>query len=284
MGDQLFEALRKAYPQSWDDKIDTQEGALLEKPCGGFEEGMVKLWANPTEGRVQHLLTDMALYFSRFRPAGRTQYDELLQVLLASGQNQMVWATLNYECCLELVLQRAGHSIRSFGQIWGQSPTVMDVLKLHGSCNYVSPYTRTITNSNMQVGAYVYDEVTALHGPVASPELQILSLDELQRLYNEVGAFSIPPAISLYEPGKHSPTGASTIAWMRAQWAQLVGAVDLVISIGTRPVAHDIHIWGPVYAARCPVWFVGANDRDYKRLGAHVGSRLCPRSRFSPRI
>jgi hypothetical protein len=269
LGGDLFDALQRAYEDTWGSEFTPEEIAVFRED---FERGMSNLWANQGT-RMQRLLIDMALYFTRFRLAGANCYSLLLDLLFDARRDiGVVFATLNYECLLEEATFRAGASVHS---LWRVMPghggrRVVRILKPHGSCNYLAPMTRNIKDSTMaDVGvAYFASEV-----PDPS-DLEIVSIDEVIDIYATNG-LTIPPAISLYEPTKHSPVGGGLIQKVREDWAALVAEADVVLSIGARPVEQDGHIWDAIIeSSNAPVWFVGGQDEDYGRRAWQLGDRM----------
>lgn len=266
LGGQLFEALKSAYPDSWGSLLDPEKNATFQED---FEHGMAMLWADQGDS-AQRLIIDMALYFTRFRLAGPNFYSALLSTLFRQGSDhRVIFATLNYDCLFEQAVTKAGLSIRSLWRVVGTGQSALQLLKLHGSCNYLSPMTRNMKNVRLgPVGvAYIDSEVP---GP---SDLEIVPQDEVLEIYTQAGG-TLPPAISLYEPTKHSPVGGGLIQKVREEWAALVPEADVESSIGARPVAQDEHIWAPIQMSDAQVWFVGGRDADYGRRAWALGDRM----------
>lgn len=262
LGAGLYEELRRAYPQTWGEQIHSDEHALLiaDPP---FEQGMAAIWAK-REVRVQELLTDMAFYFTRFRPGGVTWYARLLQVLWNTGNlGTTVFCSLNYECIFERVVWASGLTIQTFKGPVGPAGAVaaIPLLKPHGSCNYVMPNVQNFRQIRMSSSGAYYQW-----------PLDVVDPDQLESLYPDPP--SMPPALSIYEPEKSSPVGSQVIQAVRDNWREVASDADLVICIGARPVTQDPHIWDPIIESKADVWFVGGRDPDFGRLTWSLGDRM----------
>jgi len=263
LGAELFERLKRAYPDSWGSLLTHEENEAFKED---FEVGMDGIWQRQSGNAAQLLLIDMALYFSKFRATGANCYSRLLDVVGAPGM-ESAFCTLNYDLLFEQAVARSGRSLRTLGRVMGTGPPV-GLLKPHGSCNYIDPVTRNVHRSTMGVTQhFVYRE-----GPPQPADLEIVTPDELARIYSE--GPTIPPAISIYMPTKHSPVGFTIIQSVRANWAQVASKADVILSIGTRPVEQDAHIWDPVLQSKVDVWFVGGQDADYGRRAWKLGARM----------
>jgi hypothetical protein len=262
LGRQLLERLEAAFPETWRALLTDDERELFEGDPP-FERGMKQIWATDDRGRAQRLLIDMALYFSRFRlTGGRSWYFDLLREL-ADAEAMVEACSLNYECVFEEAVEKCGTTLTHVGSAGTPPETPRWIIKPHGSCNYLSPMTRRMFNSTI-AGTNVYvdsDEPTAV---------EVVAPSEVEGIYAQQGA-SIPPAMSLYEPSKHSPVSPKTFDLIRRTWGEMTSVVDAVLTIGARPVLEDEHIWRPIIDADCPVWLVGGGETA---LRAQIGRRL----------
>jgi hypothetical protein len=257
LGGQLYDCLRTTFPESWGSLIEPEEHEAFQA-APPFEQGMGMIWEKRDE-RAQLLITDMALYFCRFSlGAGTNAYSRLLTVL-QGRKVEAAFATLNYDCLLELALNRAGLGVEYFlsGGGRGGAP----VMKPHGSCNFVpAGLGQTIQMRNVRFSGGAYHQ-----GPLnAIPPTEVASL--------YTAGPSMPPAVSLFSPGKPTPVGSDDIDRIRVHWETSVGEADFVVVVGARPVLADEHVWDPILSSSADVWHVGGtsgNDfEDYeKRLG-----------------
>jgi hypothetical protein len=265
LGSQLYDALIDAFPSTWGALIEPDEEAALRHPDVPFEKGMGLIWAR-NDSRTQLLVTDLGLYFTRFEPTGETDcYARLLQMLrLRNVLARTSFASLNYDCIFELAAARQGLTINYDG---ARSPRrELPLVKPHGSCNFVMQglgHNVQMTNVRMAgIGTAYYD------GP-----LEARAPSEMAQLY--AAGPSMPPAISLYAPGKPSPMAPTALAQLRDRWSQAVEAATVVVVIGARVVLADSHVWDPVTRGGCDVWYVGVPvGPDFRIFEARLGGRL----------
>jgi hypothetical protein len=98
--------------------------------------------------------------------------------------------------------------------------------------------------------------------------LEARPLDELDALYES--GYSMPPAMSLYAPGKDTPVARSWVDRCRQEWRAVSLSAQAIAIIGVRPNWDDAHIWDPVIASRAHVWYIGGSD-DYRDLQLKAG-------------
>jgi len=133
------------------------------------------------------------------------------------------------------------------------------IWKPHGACNLLP--LDEIYNINV-----VAKQI--LEGP-----LRPVDLPEVRRRY--AAGYSIPPAMSLFAPGKPTPVAPSFVAETRRQWATWIKSASLVIIIGARPLLADNHIWDPLLTGSVEVWYVGGTaDDQYRDFKSRMGDRL----------
>lgn len=258
LGGQLFPELQRALPQSW----GALSGHLAKLFEQDFERGMDRLWAQQQHRDLSPLLNDMGRYFVRFEPARReaNRYSELLFMLRAKGLlSSCVFASLNYECILEIAAARLDLGLAF--SIGVAAPNVVRVLKPHGSCNFLPPWDPVgfgvvITG----VGQY-YNAV------------KVTSIDEARQRYQRPGAF-LPPVMSLFAPKKLTPAAKEFIDAIRGQWRDWVLSCDAVAVIGSRPNLYDGHVWGPIAESKARVWHLGGTEDDYAEFSRRLGNRL----------
>ena len=86
-------------------------------------------------------------------------------------------------------------------------------------------------------------------------QLEPRRLDEIDAYYED--GPSIPPAMSLYAPGKTSPVAPAWVDRTRKEWGAVARSANAVAVIGVRPIWDDAHIWDPVIASPSDIWYVG---------------------------
>lgn len=243
LGDGLYRWLREQCPGTW----RAIKGALHERfEKDGFEVGMYEAWTNYSE-QTQNMLIDMARAFARFKlPAdGSDLYTSLLRGLVANRLlDRTVFSSLNYECLLE----QAGGTLGLPVGYWstGRPVNALVILKPHGSCNLL-PDTGTNVFHNIRIttagGSSQY-----FAGPVKP-----VPLDEIERLTHN----SLPPAMSLYAPGKHTPVALDWVNKVRDEWRDVAVGCQTIAIIGVRPIWADAHLWEPVIESKARVLYIG---------------------------
>lgn len=265
LGGELLDRLQAAFPATWGALLDDEElAAFKEDPP--FESGMRLLWYK-NDQRMQSLLTDMAIYFSRFVPDGsHNLYRDLLRMVMSVRGSSFAFCSLNYECVFEQIAAEVGLNLANLSMV--TEPPCALLLKPHGSCNYIHPVTRNISNLTTTGSPhYVYHEAPGFG------DLEVVPCNEVAKIYEKV-APSIPPAMSLFEPSKHSPVDPGLMGMVRRGWVECAMQGDVILTIGARPVLADHHIWDAVISSSAVVWFVGGQDDAYSDLEARIGKRL----------
>jgi hypothetical protein len=265
LGDKLYDSLIAAYPSSWGALVQPDEDAALRDPDIPFERGMGLIWEH-NDTRAQLLITDLALYFTRFEPAGGTDcYTRLLRTLgLRNVLPRRSFASLNYDCVFELAAGRQGLSVNYDGARRGRHE--LPFVKPHGSCNFVMQglgKNIQMTNVTMSgIGAAYFE------GPIEARNPR-----EIAALY--AAGPSMPPAISLYAPGKPSPMAPTALAKLRDRWSNAARGATVVIVVGARVVLADSHVWDPIAGGECEVWYIGKPvGPDFDAFASGLGARL----------
>lgn len=263
LGRELYDRLRVAFPETWGSVILPSEDEAFRWDDPPFEQGMEMLWEANDE-RVQLLVTDLALYFCRFSLSSTANaYSRLLSSL--SGKScAAAFATLNYDCLLESALELAGSSPNYLLQGGPRGNVV--VMKPHGSCNFVMSGLGSniqIINSTMAGMGRAYYE-----GP-----LMAIPPRDVAALYAQ--GPSMPPAVSLYSPGKRSLVAPGEIDRIREHWRETAKQADVVIVVGARPNLEDAHVWTPVLESTADVWHIaGTGGSDFEEYQSTLGRRF----------
>src|SRR5439155_5929304 len=71
------------------------------------------------------------------------------------------------------------------------------------------------------------------------------------------GFTSIPPAMSLFAPGKPTVVGVDSMKAAREEWAAWVTGADYIVAIGAAPHLADSHVWQPIIASAASIWYIG---------------------------
>ncbi len=262
LGNSLFSALEKRFPETWG-RLEHQVSRSFVQD--GFEAGMVNLLASGYSSLCNGLLLNLASFFAEFSFANTDSfYHKVAECISKSnGAGRTTVASLNYECLFELAALNAGFSISCTRQ--GRKAKDLVVLKPHGSCNFLPSL-----NGNKFIGTQFTGpaEIGIYQGPltVVNPR-EVLS-------YIASGE-AIPPSMSFYAPGKHTPVGAEAITSVRQEWASACAQADAIFLVGCRPSDADEHIFRPIVSSRASVFMVGGkNSAEFMEFSTALGARL----------
>ena len=254
LGAGLFVELASQFPASWG-SLARKHTSQLRKD---FERGMSQIWEERLAS-VPQLTIDMAIYFSQFEPpADRSDcYSRLVATILdESLVEETAFATLNYECVLDIAASRAGLKIAYSGA--SPPPENLMIWKLHGACNLLpegKAFHMTIEAASIYEGPL---------DPVDTPMVR----QRYQR------GLAIPPVMSVYMPGKPTQTARRFLDQARREWADWVAGSDVVVAIGARPVLEEEYVWRPMAQSSCEVWYIGGIGGEYEQLQQLLSGRL----------
>lgn len=260
LGDMLYADLVNRFPTTW--------GSLPNETAqsfntGGFEAGMVALLTAGYPPESNRLLLDMAHYFASYTFVGGSSFYHEIATLIRNHQaaDWCTVASLNYECLFEIA---AGTDVGLpivYDEI--DEPNSLVTLKPHGSCNFLPALSG---NSFINVGIAGHANVGIYKGPICA-----VSTQEVIKYI--VAGESIPPAMSFYAPGKHSPVGADAIAKTRQLWTAACESAEVVLVVGCRPLQADEHLFRPIINCPAKVYMVGGRDGDeFDSFEAAVGA------------
>ena len=250
----LYQELALEYPETWGNLPQRYQRAIRED----FEIGMSSVW-DDLLGKVQRLMIDMGRYFSRFNPSadGSDCYSRLVTAIRSNNLlGRASFATLNYECVLDIAVCRAGLKISYAG---GARPAHnLSIWKLHGACNLVPK-------------AHVYNITIAAQHILKGP-VEPVQPSEVRDRYD--AGLAIPPLMSVYMPGKPTQVTNPLLPQVRAEWASWVAECDVVVTIGVRPNLQEDYVWRPITDSRAEVWYIGGKDGQYFDLEDCIGDRI----------
>lgn len=221
LGKDLFNELRKEFPESWG-KISEKYIKKFQELT--FEEGMGLL----VEDAINYipLQRDMAIYFSRFKIVNPSinlyckLFNRYIDLILS---NNIIISTINYECLIELALSDYGQ-IRYFGKDPG-----IDVLKIHGSCNLI--------RDDISGGGKVELIPTVnLTGGIIRP----VPPDQLENILKNK---PLCPIMCLYTKSKDIFISPELIKEITSVFQKYIMKSNIVIVIGVKPNPNDHHLW-----------------------------------------
>ena len=189
LGAGLFAALVAEFPQTWGAVSPTEATAFTTS----FEDAMDACWQRGDQTATE-LLIDMGRYFARFTIGsdGSDHYTALIRMLATRGVlRRTTFASLNYECLRESTMNSLGlhitYSVDGGERIANRN---VFVIKPHGSCNFLA---------SVQMTNCAFTNVETL---VDVPP-RVVKPAEIDKIFDS--GFSVPPAMSLYAPGKANP-------------------------------------------------------------------------------
>jgi hypothetical protein len=227
------------------------------------------LWSEQPDDMLD-LLNDMGRYFIQFEPViGQpTQYAHLLFMLRSRNLlSSCAFASINYECIFEIAATRLGLSLSYGPRVKGQD--VVWIMKPHGSSNFL-PANEPHGSRN----------VIKVHGSGQIYDAQIVArpIEAARQRYAE--SYFLPPVMSLFKPGKLTPSARSFIDRIRSQWREYVLGSDYVAVIGSRPNLADGHLWDPILESNAHVWYLSGTEPDYGEFSRRLDGRLHHLGRF----
>jgi len=254
LGGELYSELTPRFPDSWG-TLPNERDALFH---AHFKVGMDHLWKHESSD-ASLLLSEMALYFSEFEPStdGSDNYSQLLGWL--NNRNlisKTAFATLNYECLLDVAANRQDLKIAhnaTPGLSRPGHPPLGNVLiwKPHGACNLLPQVE--VYRGRFDMSADALNRSAYYKGP-----LRVLRLVEVRNRY--LSRYSLPPAMSLFAPGKFTPVASEYVNSQRQEWGGWARTANLIVIIGAHPLLADDHVWQPIIESKVSVLYVGGTD------------------------
>ena len=254
LGPQLYERLAEAYPDEWGDR------SVMRVFRDGLRENFEKTMFDVICVRHPSIHTlecqqKMALYFSKFTPDGTGEdlYSRLLSALRGGGKlPETIFGSLNYDCILEQAASQCGLEV-DYSPGSNQKDAVR-LLKLHGSCNFITPDIQKWLPQLTMAGAHLGCDMESLAPTGIGDLLNARFSDRYGRFF---------PVMSLYAFGKNSLVGGTRIQEIRNTWSQCVSAASLVAIVGVKANPEDHHIWTPVQETKARVLYIG-DDESFK--------------------
>lgn len=254
LGKDLYDRLAEEYPKEWgpeshlgfysDGLRQDFERTMSDEVCQRVASIAVLEWQRP-----------MALYFARFAPDGTGDdlYSRLLSFLREHGKIQRaMFGSLNYDCIFEQASVAAGFHVDYLGEQGGTES--IKVLKIHGSCNFVTKNLELMKPHLSSPGAHVECGLECLSPQEASTVLAAR--------FRDYAAFCVP-VMSLYALGKDSLVAPVQIQSIRNRWNRYATEAVSIYIIGVRPNEGDTHIWIPIKKTTARMFYIGGRT-DYE--------------------
>jgi hypothetical protein len=232
LGSELFDRLTGPPASSFPDAVRS------EFQSNGFEAGMRALFKHDS-ALVLPFQRQIALYLLLLESNAPNHYDDLLRALTGK---KVLWSTINYDCLLEVAMER---TFKAFNYAADLSRD-RDMVKLHGSANF------KVDGGNIVGGSFVFDRGQVLvEGPLAPLSRQ----DAIAQWSNPNEGLA--PIMSLFIDGKDDVITCAALDQWRASWAKSIAVARSVVCIGIRIYPADTHIWDVIRDSKAKLAFVG---------------------------
>ncbi len=271
LGNTLYDILAREYPGNWG-----PNSFIGSRYAAGLRTNFEETFTNEIAPRfppihIVECYCDVAHFFSRFSLEGKGKdlYSRLLAFLESRHLlTAATFASLNYECLLELAAEGLGLSVNYFTR--ESDPAALQVLKLHGSCNFItdelSQWRPHLSSPGFHIGA----------------RLNTLPLRNLHKaldakLRESVHGRYFYPILSLYAVGKDNHIATEKIQAFRNAWINEVAQATHLAIVGVRFTPADTHITDPVRDTASPtVLYIGstADFEGWQRINPncrHLG-------------
>lgn len=244
LGNHLFQALR-ARGGSPTQLVDDEHAAIFER---NFEEGM-ELFRERHEEHLSAFLRDMAAYFADFAPGASNAYVSLISGL-TKLRRHITLATLNYDVLIELAINLVGFGV-NYGML--KSDKAVQVLKLHGSCNFLPElYGSTFRNVTF---------VGGLDGALGGADVRAVTPGEAKEFCARED--SVAPVLALYAAGKPVLYCPEFVREQQRTWREEVRRAARIYLVGVRVNPADAHIWDPLAEGRTPLYYVDPRPGEF---------------------
>ncbi len=260
LGTELFNVLRGSFPQTWG-KLPNSLSSIFSN---NFEKGMDVIWKKHSQN-TGILMKDMAVFFSKFGII-KTEvnlYRKIIEKIKEKKLlDQTIFASLNYDCLLEIASSISEVKVSYSGPNKNSS----NILKLHGSCNFVPK------NIQASLG------VTYTSGVSFNSELTSIKPIEVENWCYSNNA--LYPSMAIYMKNKPLQIGEPTIQSFQKYWQEEVIRAEKIFIIGVNPNLEDKHIWDCLSEAKGKNYFCGSKNgfsnwqKQVKRKDNYIGNRF----------
>jgi hypothetical protein len=240
LGAGLYDALAAEYPNEWGP--DSQLGYWSGKLRTDFESTMYnEIIPQVGSWFLAGWHRPLAQFFAKFALANdRSLYSRLVSSLLQTGHlRRVTFGSLKYDCLLEEAIGKLGLTVDYL--LTGLPSFAADavpVLKIHGSCNFISEDLSPRRPQMMTGSVGVECRIDALPLDRLPAALATAFSTYDQALY---------PAIGLYAAEKPSIVAPGKLQALRNLLVEKIEHARTLVLIGVRPnPERDSHLWEPI--------------------------------------
>lgn len=204
-----------------------------------------------SEENISHLPLYRAMghYFANFKLGeSTTWYDKLIcELKLSISTGETIFSSLNYECLLEMALNRQRIPTCYFPTSLNETGTV---IKPHGSCNFI-PKGEDFFN-------VAEDAEVNISGLTTTDNIKPVDLGEAANYCK--GDNVLYPAMALFRPDKQIQIAQNFVNALQNKWSNAVKEAEKIAIIGVKPRLRDEHIWGELAAANGEILYIGGKE------------------------
>lgn len=238
LGKNLYKALEEYFPIEMKKLTDI----IGSKNTENFEEKMYQAVYNNKVNNTE-INALIAMYFSQFKPMNGNSFMNLF-FKLSDEDIEYVYSTLNYDCIGELAALKIGLNCNY--SIENMPSNHFDILKLHGSCNFlVGGVLGPVGSISVELGG----QFEGMIEPVDPRIAHDLILEQAGLV-----------CMAYYMNGKPTSVGSSVIEKIQNKWKECIATSDYLILIGINVNPNDSHIWDSIKSSNVKIGFVGSND------------------------
>ncbi|MHA1271783.1 MAG: SIR2 family protein [Candidatus Helarchaeota archaeon] len=270
LGKDLYKELVKWNKDRWD-SIPIEVKNRFNS-SDNFEDGM-EVILSKYDDWIQDLWRDLACFFARYKISAQREdsYSRLIDALVEINKiKTTIFSTINYDCLLEQALKLRNNLVNYLLDIQEVSRNYMlefsqkkvNVIKLHGSCNFV-PDERMMSGMKQ----YVRFRTAAKFNPI------IKSIENDQVPTYCSGNNPLYPAMVIYTREKIAQIGGRLLERLQKLWASVIYRAETVVVIGVYPNTEDNYIWNPLASTTAKLLYIGKEEVFNKWRSENRGSR-----------
>lgn len=204
---------------------------------------------------------DIGAFFARFESNGtQNAYNILLRILKGQlNRRKIIMASLNYDTLLDRAMLR---ELGRFCYLEEGNGALLN--KPHGSCNFL------VDHVNLKTGQFSLMVNGDAHGKLDFPPR--FSLDDSEKLVNEIKGDAIPPIMRIYASKKLGPIGSGFLDKLQSEFKENVESASKIIVIGVRVNHLDKHIWGELSKSSAEIYLVNKDSQSKEFLKSRYGN------------